>query len=85
MPIERPAGAAARGADPEPSEEDQYAIMGEIKSSVGGMVEQLDEVLEDDELIALGQITIESEMPRVGYAIIEEGKDQDEPADASTE
>ncbi|MEM7166479.1 MAG: hypothetical protein AAF581_13520 [Planctomycetota bacterium] len=68
-------------AEPPLSDEDQYAIMGEIKTSVGTMVGQLDEVLEDEELIQLGELTIESELPRVGYAIIEEGKDDDTPAE----
>ena len=60
-------------ADPPPTEEDSYAIMGEIKSSVGTMVEELDEVLNDDELLELGEITAE-ELPRVGWVIMEEAK-----------
>ena len=63
--------------DPPPSDEESRLMMGEVKQSVGVMVGELDEILDDDELIQLGEITIASEMPRVGYAIIEEGKDQD--------
>lgn len=63
-------------ADPPPSEEDQYAIMGEVKSSVGAMVEELDELLEADELIELGEITIESGIPRVGHVLVKTGTSQ---------
>lgn len=61
-------------SDPLPAESEAYGIMGEVKGAIGGMVAELDEILTADELIALGQVTVDSEMPRVGRAILEEGK-----------
>jgi hypothetical protein len=61
-------------ADPPLPEQESHQIMGEMKETVGTMITDLDSILTADELIELGQITVEAEMPRIGGALIAEGK-----------
>ncbi|MEM7260996.1 MAG: hypothetical protein AAF488_03335 [Planctomycetota bacterium] len=60
-------------ADPPPNEEDGYTLMGEMKESVGGMVSELDEILSDEELVELGELSMEAELHGIGKAMIAEG------------
>ena len=64
-------------ADPPPSEMESFQIMGEVKETVSEIVEDLDVVLNDEELIQLGQVAVDSGLRGLGQALFEEGKDND--------
>lgn len=67
--------------DPPPEQADAMAIMGEVKEEAGSIIQDLDEILTPEEMIALGQVYSEEVDPRLGQGFINngnEGDDEDE-------
>ncbi len=63
-------------ADPPPSDDEADELMREVKQGFGTMVADLDEILDGEELIQLGQITLETELSGLGSAIVVQGKQE---------
>ena len=67
--------------DPPPEQAEALAIMGEVKGEAGSIIEELDEILTPEEMIALGQVYSEEVDPRLGQGFItngNQGDDEDE-------
>lgn len=64
--------------DPPPEQADALAIMGEVKGEAGSIIEDLDEILTPEEMIALGQVYSEEVDPRLGQGFINNGNQGDD-------
>ena len=69
--------------DPPPEEADAMAIMGEVKEEAGSIIQDLDEILTPEEMIALGQVYSEEVDPRLGGGMINNGNQGDSEDEGS--
>jgi len=69
-------------ADPPPEGAEARTIMGEVKEEAGSIIQDLDELLTPEEMISLGLAYSEEVDPRLGQAIINNGKEGDDDDEA---